>query len=46
MQLFGDETVLEVNRDVTSLRESEARHRWLASIVDLNRSGFAGGSNS
>jgi PAS domain S-box-containing protein len=34
MQLFGDETVLEVNRDVTSLRESEARHRWLASIVD------------
>ena len=25
MQLFGDETVLEVNRDVTSLRESEAR---------------------
>jgi PAS domain S-box-containing protein len=34
MQLFGDETVLEVNRDITSLRESEERLRWLASIVE------------
>ena len=34
MQLFGDETVLEVNRDATALRGNEERLRWLASIVD------------
>jgi PAS domain S-box-containing protein len=41
MQLFGDETVLEANRDITerrqieaTLRENEERLRWLASIVD------------
>ena len=34
MQLFGDETVLEVNRDVTALRENEDRVRWQTSIVD------------
>ena len=34
MQLLGDDTVLEVNRDVTALRESEQRLRWLASIVE------------
>jgi PAS domain S-box-containing protein len=40
MQLFGDNTVLEANRDITArieieraLRESEQRLRWLASIV-------------
>ena len=36
MQLFGDETVLEVNRDVTPLRESEERLRRLASIVEFS----------
>jgi PAS domain S-box-containing protein len=34
MQLFGKGTVLEVNRDVTSLRENEERLRSLASIVE------------
>jgi PAS domain S-box-containing protein len=34
MQLLGDDTVLEVNRDVTALHESEQRLRWLASIVE------------
>jgi PAS domain S-box-containing protein len=41
MQLLGDGTVLEVNRDVTQhkriefeLHESEQRLRWLASIVE------------
>jgi PAS domain S-box-containing protein len=41
MQLFNDSLVLEANRDITkhieievSLRESEQRLRWLASIVE------------
>jgi PAS domain S-box-containing protein len=41
MQLLGDETVLEANRDISerrqieaALRENEERLRWLASIVD------------
>ena len=33
-QLLADGTVLEVNRDVTALRENEVQLRWLASIVD------------
>jgi PAS domain S-box-containing protein len=33
-QLLADGTVLEVNRDVTALREGEEHLRWLASIVD------------
>ena len=32
-QLLADGTVLEVNRDVTALRENEEQLRWLASIV-------------
>jgi PAS domain S-box-containing protein len=42
MQLLGDDTVLEVNRDVTAikqigavLRESQQRLNWLASIVEI-----------
>ena len=41
MQLLGDETVLEANRDISerrqieaALRENEDRLRWLGSIVD------------
>ena len=41
MQLFGDSTILEANRDITArreievaLRESEQRSRFLASIVE------------
>src|SRR6201987_1275045 len=41
MQLLGDETVREANRDISerrqieaALRENEERLRWLASIVD------------
>ena len=34
MQLFGDETVLEVNRNATALGGNEERLRWLASIVN------------
>jgi PAS domain S-box-containing protein len=41
MQLLGDDTVLEVNRDVTqfrallaTLQESEQRLRWVAAIVE------------
>jgi two-component system sensor kinase FixL len=29
MQLLGDETVLEANRDITALRGNEERLRWL-----------------
>src|SRR5262245_10611142 len=43
MQLFGDDTVLEVNRDVTTikqieavLRESQQRLNFLASIVETS----------
>ena len=43
MQLLGDETVLEANRDITerrqietALREIEEHLRWLGSIVDFS----------
>jgi PAS domain S-box-containing protein len=34
MQLLDDDVVLEVNRDVTALRESEQRMRWIGAVVE------------
>src|ERR1700678_2244385 len=41
MQLLGDETVLEANRDITALRGNEERLRWLASIVESSDDAIA-----